>query len=90
MAFGGVGSMNVVLKNNRNLLSNHRREKFKNGLVGKWKGKVTYDLPKASPQKLRSIRERIQFENEQRKRKQIIVFVSIVFVLSMIMFSILS
>ena len=82
--------MKVVLKYNGSLLSNPKPKKFKNGLVGKWKGKVTHDLPKASPQKLRSIRERIQFENEQRKRKQIIVFVSIVFVLSMIMFSILS
>jgi len=32
MGFDGSGSMNLVLKNNRNLLNDVKREKFKNSL----------------------------------------------------------
>lgn len=82
MAFGGVGSMNIVLKNNRNLLSNHKREKFKNTLGTYTKRKkLEYNFPKASPQLLKSIRDRMIFENEQRQRIKNIVFVSIITVL---------
>lgn len=84
MGFGSVGYMSTVMKNNRNLLSNHKREKFKNGLTGTWGGKVEYNLPKASPQQLRQIREKMKFENEQLKRKKTIVFLVIVITLFMV------
>ncbi len=79
MGFGGAGSMNIVLKNNKNLLSNHKREKFKN-LIGDYKvnRNVVNNFPTATPQLLKSIRERMVFENEQRQKRKIIVFVSII------------
>jgi len=80
MGFGGAGAMNATIKNNRNLLNNPKREKFKDS-HGSYKSVKLKNFPKASPQLLKSIRERMVFENEQRQRMKNIVFVSIITVL---------
>lgn len=80
MGFGGSGSMNVVLKNNKKLLN--KREKFKKTLGGYGKSKKPeYDFPKAQPQTLKRIRERMIYENEQLLRRRIIAFVAICIIL---------
>ena len=82
MGFGSSGSMNVVLKNNRNLLNNHRRKKFKNSLGSyAFKKKPEFNLPKATPRMLRPIRERLQFDNERIRKRRIIAILSIAVVL---------
>lgn len=80
MGFGGVGSMNMILKNNRNLLSNPKRQKFKNRLGGYDKNsKTEYDLPEAKPHVLHLIKAKVIAEQKARERKIIIIF-SIVFI----------
>lgn len=82
MGFGGSGSMNVVLKNNRKLLRNVSLEKFKRTFgVYRLKGKQEYDFPKAQPHTLRRIKERLVYENEQLLRRRIIAFIVICIVL---------
>ncbi|WP_412984139.1 hypothetical protein [Pontimicrobium sp. IMCC45349] len=72
MGFGGAASMNVSLKNNRNLLS--KRDRFKNRLSGNTKGKsVTYNLPQAKPHVLKEIRERIKREQKDRQKKVVMI-----------------
>lgn len=72
MGFGGVGSMNLVIKNNRNLLS--KRKKFKT-VLGSPSNKVTeYNLPKSTPRQLNDIKLRLQ--SERRYRNIIIILVS--------------
>ena len=92
MGFGGSGSMNIVIKNNRNLLSNAKREKFKNAL-GSYSTngvKPEFKLPKASPQLLKAIREKMIFENEQRQRKKNIIFAFILIALMTLLVTVLS
>ena len=69
MGFGSVGYMNTVMKNNRNLLRNHSREKFKRSTSTLRSEKVAYNLPKSTPQSLRQIREKMKFENEHNSRE---------------------
>lgn len=83
MGFEGVGYINTVMKNNRMLLNNHKREKFKGGLGTVKKQKVEYNFPDASPQQLRQIREKMKFENEQLQKKKTIVFLIIILALFM-------
>ena len=91
MGFGGSGSMNIVMKNNRNLLSNTKREKFKNALGSYSEGeKPEFNLPKASPQLLKAIREKMIFDNEQRQRKKNIVFAFIIIALITLLVTVLS
>jgi len=74
--------MNVVLKNNRKLLRNVNREKFKKTFgTNKPSGKIEYDFPKAQPHMLRCIKERLVYENEQLLRRIIIAFVAICVIL---------
>lgn len=78
MGFGTSSSMNVILKNNRNLL--HKRDRFKNTLS------TDNDNPKpiyrkASPQVLRSIRRRMKEENTRRRNKIYFVFAFIMLTL---------
>jgi hypothetical protein len=80
MGFGGSGSMNVVLKNNKKLLN--KREKFKKPLGGYGKSKKPeYDFPEAQPHTLKRIRERVIYENEQILKRRIIAFVAICIIL---------
>ena len=79
MGFGGYGSVNIVLKNNKNLL--RKRKHFETSLGGYSKTeKPVYKFPVSTPHKLRSIKERLERENKQRQLKQIIV-VSIIYIM---------
>lgn len=79
MGFGGVATMNAVIKNNRNLLSNPRREKFKKS-IGSYPKIINleFGLKTASPRVLRAIKTRLLHERKSRQRKVIIVFSFIV------------
>ena len=69
---GGEGSMmaaNNSLKNNRSLLS---KRKEKNSLSGSYSHVELADFPKATPQGLRRLREKMQQENKQRGIKLIL------------------
>lgn len=82
MGFGSSGSMNLVLKNNRKLLRNVSREKFKRTFGAyRSKGKTEYDFPKAQPHTLRRLKERLVYENEQILKRRIIAFVAICVIL---------
>jgi len=88
MGFGGSGSMNVVLKNNRKLLN--KREKFKKSLGGySYKEKPEYDFPKAQPHTIRRLKERMIYENEQVLKRRIIAFIAISIILITVLFYIL-
>ena len=71
MGFGGAASMNVVMKNNRNLLQ--KRDKFKNTLSSK-NEKVEFKSPNASRSKLLEIKNRMKEENRRRTIKLSLVF----------------
>lgn len=80
MSFGSIGSINTILKNNRNLLSKPRRRKFKNRIGAYDKiSKTQFDLPRAKEYQLRSIKAKIIAQQKIRERKITIVF-SAVFV----------
>lgn len=79
MGFGGVGSMNVVLKNNRRLLP--KRDKFKHVPGGYGKDKVDYNLPESTPRVLSSIREKIKQEQRKLLLKRSLVTVGVIVVL---------
>ena len=64
--------MNVVLKNNRNLLP--KRDKFKTSISSFPKTKTEFNLPKASPKLLRDIKKRILEERQSRHKKIIVVW----------------
>jgi len=81
MGFGGsAAAMNVVMKNNRNLLK--RRKKLKDTLGSYARSeKPEFDFPEATPQVLTGIRERLLLENELIRKRRIIAFVTILSVL---------
>ncbi|MGV6830916.1 MAG: hypothetical protein ACWA5P_05085 [bacterium] len=66
MVYGGTGSMNIVLKNNRNLLA--KRKRFE-GLVSSNSGKIeTANFHKeVSKEYLLKLRNRLQEENKNRR-----------------------
>ena len=68
----GYGSMTIVLKNNSSMLSN--REKFQKSIGSYGTQNVEFNLPKASPQLLRNIRERIIEDRKSRNKKIGVVF----------------
>ena len=77
MAYGSAGAI-VTIKNNRKLLRNVSREKFKRTFgMYRSKGKTEYDFPKAQPHVLRRLKERIIQENEQIVKRRIIAFIAI-------------
>ncbi len=75
MAFGAFSSMNVVIKNNKNLLL--KRDRFK-GIVGnKSSGKkLEYNFPEAKPHVLKRIKARLIEERKQRTKKRVIVLIT--------------
>jgi len=81
MGFGGsAAAMNVVMKNNRNLLK--KRKGLKDTLGSYSSGeKPEFDFPEATPQVLSAIRERLLLENEILRRRRIIAFTVIASVL---------
>ena len=83
MGFGGVGSMNVVLKNNKLLLNKKDRFKSSLGSYGENTVKSRYVLPEVRPHTLRRVRRRIRRENRR-------VFIKRVILLSVIIILIIS
>ena len=91
MGFGSIGTMNATIKNNRNLLRNVKLEKFENAIGSYSKGeKPEFNLPKASLQLLKAIREMMIFNNKQRQRKKNIVFAFILIALMTLLVTVLS
>ena len=73
MGFGGSAqSMITILKNNKNMLSERRNKKHT--LTGYKTTNTEFKIGEASPQVLREIRERLQKEQQDRKRKIIVLF----------------
>jgi hypothetical protein len=87
---GTMAAMNATIRNNRKLLRNVNREKFKR-TFGKYrlKGKPEYDFPKVQPHTLRRIKERMIYENEQIFKRRIIAFIAISIILITVLFYIL-
>ena len=76
---GGEGSMmaaNNSLKNNRSLVS---KRKERHALTGSYSNVTLKEFPDATPQKLKNIREKIQFENRIIRKKQFIAFCVLIF-----------
>jgi len=81
---GGEGSMmaaNNSLKNNRKLIS---KRKERNGLCGSYSNTEIKEFPKARPEQLKEIKERIIKENRQTRTKQILII--LVLFLSLVLF----
>ena len=71
---GGEGSMmsaNNSLKNNRSLLS---KRKEKNSLSGSYSNVELADFPEATPEQLERIKAKLQQEQKQIRKKQVILF----------------
>ncbi len=71
---GGEGSMMAAinsLKNNRSLLS---KRKEKSALGGSYSNVKLADFPKATPEQLKEIKERLHKENRENRIKQVILF----------------
>ena len=81
---GGEGSMaaaNASLKLNRGQLA---KQKVKRAFEGSYANVEMKDFPKATPEQLESIKERIQLENK-RKRTKHIFLLSISIIISAIL-----
>lgn len=74
MGFGGSAqSMIAIIKNNEKMRSS--RKKFKKTLGGYGShSKPEYNLPKATPEVLREIRERLKKEQKKRVIKQGVIW----------------
>lgn len=82
MSFGVVQSMIASLKSNRNLLD--KRSKLKGILSGKESDKLEFKSSEATPEQLKEIKKRLQLENQRNRIKQILLFVSIMFIITFI------
>lgn len=81
---GGEGSMmaaNQSLKSNRSLL---KKRKEKGALRGSYSNMELKEFPKATPEILKEIRERIQKERKQTLIKSLILFAVITSILTLI------
>lgn len=82
---GGEGSMmnaNVSLKNNRNLLS---KRKEKNSLSGSYANVKMANFPKATPQEIRKIKDKMLKENKEETIKQYILCSILIVVITWIL-----
>jgi hypothetical protein len=70
---GGYGSMNIVMKNNRNLLRKRRGIKEIYGGSSSSE-QPEFNLPQATPRQLNNIKLRIQSERRERYIIIILVF----------------
>lgn len=78
---GGEGSMmaaNNSLKNNRDLVS---KRKERGGLTGSYSNVKLSEFPKATPEQLKEIKERMKREQKQTRKKQIFAMLIIVLAL---------
>ena len=78
---GGEGAMmaaNNSLKNNRSLLS---KRKEKSVLGGSYSNVKLAEFPKATPEQLQEIKERLYKENRKNSIKQIILLVILFLIL---------
>ena len=85
MGFGGVGSMHVVLKNNKLLLNKKDRFKKSLGSYGEFTIKPRYTFPEVRPHTLRRIRRKIQKENRRVLIKRLILLGVVVIILTIIL-----
>ena len=85
MGFGGVGSMHVVLKNNKLLLNKKDRFKKSLGSYGENTIKSRYVFPEVRPHTLRRIRRKVQKENRRIFIKRLILLSIMVLILTMIL-----
>ena len=69
------------LKNNRSLLSKRKEKKALRGSNSNLKMK---DFPKATPQKLRQIKDKISEENKQTTQKHLVLFIAFLLILYLI------
>ncbi|GGZ77412.1 hypothetical protein [Algibacter mikhailovii] len=79
---GGEGAMaaaNNSLKNNRSLLS---KRKDRKALSGSYEHVEIKDFPKATPEKLMEIKERLTRENKQARITYLIGFIVIILILT--------
>ncbi len=83
-----IGSMNITLKNNRNLLKNGKRKRFNKAMGGYSKrvGYQIYTLPMVFPHVLRRIRLKIQRENKRQFRLKLIVTVIVLSVFAYLLY----
>ncbi|OUR94454.1 hypothetical protein A9Q87_02105 [Flavobacteriales bacterium 34_180_T64] len=85
MGFGGVGSMNVVLNNNKLLLNKNNRFKKTLGGYDNKDSNQRYVMPEIRPHTLRRIRLKIQKENRRVFIKRF-VLMSLFIVLLVVVF----
>ncbi len=84
MGFGAsAGSMNTILKNNRNMLRRKKTRKFEDkSIVYDSKYNMKPQYKEASPQLLRKINRRMTEERKRRETRIIIVFVCVMLLLT--------
>ncbi len=84
---GGEGSMaaaNNSLKLNRSQLAKRKERK---GFEGSYSNVKMRKFPKATPEQLKTLKQKIQFENKQHKTKQVVLFIiTISLILSFLVF----
>ena len=75
---GGEGSMMSMiqtLRNNKKMMS---KRKDKKSFEGSYANVTMREFPKASPEQLKMIRQRMQLENKKRLKIQIVFLLTIV------------
>ena len=83
---GGEGSMmaaNNSLKNTRSMLSKRKGKSL--GLIAKSNYKTEYNLPKAKPEDIKRLRDKLQQEQRLSRIKSIILFLVIFIILIVIL-----
>ena len=76
---GGEGAMmnaNQSLKANRKLVGKRKENRF--SFVHTSSEKTEYNLPKATPETIRKIKEKIQRENKLRRQKRFILIIILI------------
>ena len=80
---GFMMSMIQTLRNNKKMMS---QRKDKKGFEGSYVNLTMKEFPKASPEQLEMIRQRMQLENKKRLKIQIVF---LVFIMALMVFIIL-
>ncbi|MEZ4801929.1 MAG: hypothetical protein R2797_04090 [Gelidibacter sp.] len=83
---GGEGAMMAMITSLKNNGRRHKRIQFDKDKVGGYGNseKVEFDFPKATPQMLQQIREKLQKERRRRFYRQVAVLTIILIVLIVI------
>lgn len=74
MAFGSSGSMNVVLKNNKKLLSKRDKLKSLGGFNDKDEEKEQFNFPESSSKRVEAYKQRFLLEKRHKQFIQIIIY----------------